>query len=173
MTYHEERFPDDYGIEVEGNISVYIENQQYLYNPVNGWCVSTNTINEFSTTVERGLQGEAIVDAIAVVVTAKAARLAAEKADYLQREEAKWEEYRKTAAALLPKFPLWKGSVNQRCFYLWMNGEKKGFIPFYGEVNKLTEEMSAMEASVNDADEKQVKLESLRKAGKPIPKHLR
>ena len=175
MTYHEERFPDDYGINLDGMVSVYIDGQEYLYYPENGGCVSTNTINEFSTTVAPLLQGEAIADAIAAVVTAEAARLAAEKADYDAIEEAKWVEYRKAAAALLPRFPLWKSSVNQRCFYLWnQEGVKKGYIPFYGEtVDTLADKMSAMEASLNDADEKQAKLESLRKSGKPIPKHLR
>ena len=174
MTYHEERFPDDYGINLDGMVSVYIDGQEYLYYPENGGCVSTNTINEFSTTVAPLLQGEAIADAIAAVVTAKAARLAAEKADYDAIEEAKWVEYRSAAAALLPRFPLWKSSVNQRCFCLWMNGEKKECFRFYGEtVNKLADKMSAMEASLNDADEKQAKVESLRQSGKPIPRHLR
>ena len=165
MTYHEERFPDDYGIDMEGKISVYVEGQEYLYNPVNGWCVSTNTINEFSATVAPNLQGTAITSAIAAVVSAKAARLAAEKATYAQEEELKWEVYRKASAEILPHFPLWKSSVNQRCFYLWVDGEKKGYIPFYGEPQKTIEAMSLMEQDVASI----AKAEALRKAGKPVP----
>ena len=168
MTYHEERFPDDYELNAEGSVSVIIGGQEYLYYPESGGCVSTNSINEFSATVAPNLQGTAITSAIAAVVSAKAARLAAEKATYAQEEELKWEVYRKASAEILPFKPLWKSSVNQRCFYLWVDGEKKGYIPFYGEPQKTIEAMSLLEQDVSIA-----KAEALRKAGKPVPKHLR
>ena len=170
MTYHEERFPDDYELNAEGSVSVIIGGQEYLYYPESGGCVSTNSIDEFSTTVAPGLQGSAITSAIAAITSAKAARLAAKKATYAQEEELKWEVYRKASAEILPHFPLWKSSVNQRCFYLWVDGEKKGYIPFYGEPQKTIESaMSLMEATVASI----AKAEALRKAGKPVPKHLR
>ena len=59
MTYHEERFPDDYGIEAEGSVSVFVDGQEYLYYPL-GWVVSTNTINVFSATLAQNLSKEQV-----------------------------------------------------------------------------------------------------------------